>query len=79
METVVKLKEIHDPNSCLNRASNDEIIFVLRAKDPVAPTIIRFWCHMRILKNRNVYNDAQIREAFACATDMEEQYMQGKF
>jgi hypothetical protein len=39
----LKRDEIANPNSCLNKAADDEPIFVLRANDPVAARIVRQW------------------------------------
>lgn len=38
-----KQDEISNPDSCLNKAGDDEIIFVLRAHDRAAPFAVRFW------------------------------------
>lgn len=35
-----KRDELTSQNSCLNKANDDEMIFVLRGKDPVAPKTI---------------------------------------
>lgn len=39
----IKSVEVVDPNSCLNKAAQDEPIFVLRANDPCAPLIVATW------------------------------------
>lgn len=41
---MIKRKELSDPNSQLNKAAEDEPLFVLRAHDKVAPAMIRQWC-----------------------------------
>jgi hypothetical protein len=41
--TMRKNQELSDPASCLNKAADDEPIFVLRGKDPVTPAAIRAW------------------------------------
>jgi len=38
---MIKSKEITE--GCLSKIPDDEPIFVLRARDPVAPTIVRMW------------------------------------
>jgi hypothetical protein len=43
---VLKLNELLNGSSCLNRASPDEPIFVLRAKDICAAQTIRLWAAM---------------------------------
>jgi hypothetical protein len=39
----LKRDELANPTSCLNKAEDGEPIFVLRANDPVASTIVRMW------------------------------------
>lgn len=41
-----KLREIQDPNSCLNRSANDEPVFVLVGRDKTAPDAIEAWCDL---------------------------------
>jgi len=43
-----KIEEIRDPRSCLNRAENSEMLFVLLGRDPAAPAAIRAWINMRV-------------------------------
>lgn len=38
-----KTDELNDPMSCLNRANDDEPLFVLRANDALAPQLVRLW------------------------------------
>jgi hypothetical protein len=40
---MIKRDELADPNSCLNRAQDDEPIFVLRAHDSLADGIVQAW------------------------------------
>lgn len=40
---MLKADEITDPNSCLNKATDDEPVFVLRAHDPLADAIVERW------------------------------------
>ena len=40
---MTKRREIEDPESCLNKAADDEPLFVLRAKDLLAPAVVRTW------------------------------------
>ena len=63
-----KQKEIADPESCLGRSKDDEPIFVLCARDVIAPGLVREWA--RYAKARGV-NDEKIRTAFKLADDME--------
>jgi hypothetical protein len=41
-----KSEELKNPNSCLNKATDDEPLFVLRANDELAPSIVRTWAVM---------------------------------
>lgn len=66
-----KKHETFDSNSCLNRAKDDEILFVLLGRDKTAPATIRFWCGQRILSGKNKQDDPQIVDALKCARLME--------
>jgi hypothetical protein len=70
-----KQNEIILPDSCLNRADDDEMIFVLLARDPAAPVAIRAWIHSRITLGKNQPLDQQLIEAERCASMMELQYI----
>jgi uncharacterized protein (UPF0147 family) len=65
--------ELTDPRSCLNRAEQTELIFVLLARDVSAPAAIRAWCRDRIRRGKNKRSDPQICEARAIATLMEKE------
>ncbi len=41
-----KQENLTDPNSCLGKAADDEPIFVLRARDPIAAHIVREWAKL---------------------------------
>jgi hypothetical protein len=66
-----KRDEIANPDSCLNRARDDEFTFVLLARDRAAPVAIRAWIAERIRIGKNRPDDAQILEAERCAQIME--------
>lgn len=66
-----KLQEQSDPTSCLNRAKDDELLFVLLGRDSAAPSTIRHWVRERIRLGKNEPGDAQIVEALECAKTME--------
>jgi hypothetical protein len=68
-----KRDELADTTSCLNRAKEDELLFVLLGRDRAAPFAIRAWTAHRIRLGLNSANDAQIAEALACADAMEAQ------
>jgi hypothetical protein len=40
---MIKRDEIAFHDSCLNKAADDEPIFVLRAHDALAPAVVRAW------------------------------------
>lgn len=46
--------EIDNLESCLNKAEEDEPLFVLRANDPLAPDIVREWARMYDTEKRNL-------------------------
>lgn len=68
---MIKNKELTDPNSCMNRAGDEEMTFVLLQRDKAAPTVIRVWAAERIKLGKNKPEDSQILEALACAATME--------
>ena len=41
-----KHEELSTPNSCLNAARPNELVFVIRAKDPLAAQTVRLWADM---------------------------------
>lgn len=68
-----KIDEVLKTNSCLNKAKNNEMIFVLLGRDSAAPHAIREWCKERIRQNKNFPSDPQILEAIRCAEIMEKE------
>lgn len=60
-----KKNELADPTSCLNRARDDEMLFVLLGRDPASVVAVLAWIEERIRIGKNVRNDAQIQEALA--------------
>lgn len=65
---MIKHMELFDSGSCLNKASYDEPVFVLRAKDPIAPMAIRHWATMAI----PAHESEKIAMAFNIADEMDE-------
>lgn len=63
--------EKSEPTSCLNRAKDDEMVFVLLGRDPAAPVAIRAWISARIKYNKNRPGDLQLTDAEKCASAME--------
>ena len=68
---MIKRNELTDPNSCMSRARDDEMTFVLLARDAAAPVAIRAWCDERVRLGKNKFGDEQICEAMACAYRMD--------
>ena len=68
-----KRDELADPNSCFNRAADDEIIFVLLARDVASPAAVVEWVLERCRRGKNKIIDAQIIEALECAVAMGKQ------
>lgn len=68
---MLKRDELTNPNSCLNRSRDDEMLFVLLGRDKAAPVVIRAWVTERLRIGENQVDDPQILEALACARHME--------
>jgi hypothetical protein len=68
-----KRDELTVPTSCMNRAKDDEMTFVLLGRDAAAPGTIRAWVAERIRLGKNRWDDAQIREALRCAQTMQDE------
>lgn len=60
---MIKSKELSDPTSCLNKADDDELLFVLLGRDPAAAAAVRAWIRERINLGKNNFDDAKITEA----------------
>lgn len=58
---MIKSKELEDPTSCLNKAADDEPIFVLRANDPLAPGVVDYWYTQAVRKKLHT---EKLEEAF---------------
>ena len=66
-----RIDEVRNPLSCLNKAKDDELIFVLLARDPCAVETVRFWASTRVSKGINKPTDQKIAEALAWADKVE--------
>jgi hypothetical protein len=64
---VRKRDEIANPKSCLNKASAEEPLFVLRASDVFAPGMVELWTELAALHG---CDPAKLAEARACAAAM---------
>jgi hypothetical protein len=58
---------------CMAKAFDDEPTFVLLARDPVAPAVIRAWIALRIETGENGPDDHQIQEAMSLMKLMEDE------
>jgi hypothetical protein len=65
-----KRLEREDQRSCFNKASEDEMVFVLLARDAAAPAAINAWVEERIRLGKNKPDDPQIIEAGKCVDEM---------
>ena len=68
---MIKSEELTNPASCMSRAREDEMTFVLLARDIAAPDTIRYWVNKRLACGKNRLGDPQIQEALKCADVME--------
>ena len=68
---MTKAENLSNPASCLNRAADDELIFVLLEHDAAAPRAIRAWVTERIRLGMNRMSDEQIIRAIELAEKME--------
>lgn len=73
---MIKRLELTDPNSCMSRARDDEMTFVLLGRDRAAFVAIRAWIDERIRLGKNSPGDPQIREAEAAIRSIIE-YQEG--
>lgn len=65
---MLKKDELLEPSSCLNRASAEEPIFVLRANDPLAAQTVRLWAAMSTGRS----SEEKVAQALQEAERMEE-------
>lgn len=75
---MIKRKEVNDPKSCLNRARDDEMVFVLLGRDRAAATAIRAWARERVWLGLNSHGDAQITESLDLADAIQNEQQQRK-
>lgn len=68
---MIKRQELTDPKSCMSRAADDEMTFVLLGRDVAAAPTVRFWAERRVELGKNCWDDPQIVEAMKCADVME--------
>ena len=66
-----KTDELTEPESCMNKALDTEMVFVLLARDVAAPVAIRAWIEERIRTGKNGPIDPQMLNAEYFAKIME--------
>lgn len=59
----IKREELANPNGCLNKAADDEPIFVLRANDPVAAAVVRYWASSYVSEKIEASTDGVLTNA----------------
>lgn len=67
---MIKKMEKADGRSCWNKAGEDELVFVLLARDPAAPAAIQAWIEERVRLRKNKPGDQQLRDAERAADVM---------
>lgn len=68
---MLKRDELANPDSCLNRAADDEMIFVLRSHDVTFSETVRGWVLARMRRGKNEHDDPQLVEAREAARAVE--------
>lgn len=68
---MLKRDEIANPESCWNKARDDERVFILLERDVASPHAIREWAKKRVEYGKNHLQDLQIAEAYRCADVMD--------
>lgn len=58
-----KREELSQSDSCLNKAHDDEMLFVLLGRDPAAVVAVRAWIEERIRLGKNKRTDVKIADA----------------
>lgn len=64
-----KAEALANPASCINKAAENEPVFILRAKDPLAASIVRHWGN-KALEFR-LHEPEKARAAFDVADAMD--------
>jgi hypothetical protein len=70
---MIKHDELFNPDSCWNRATDGEMVFVLLGRDADDADTIRFWISKRIARGKNKPDDEQMLDAEQCARVCEQQ------
>lgn len=70
---MLKRDELSQPDSCLNKAGDDELIFVLLARDPAAADTVRYWAARRVELGLNTADHPKILSAYEWVRQAEQQ------
>ncbi len=60
---MLKKDERDLPDSCFNKAADDEMIFVLKESDPSFRRTVQFWADHRVANGHNKRDDEKIASA----------------
>ncbi len=71
---MIKREELSDPRSCMSRARDDEMTFVLLGRDVTFAATVRFWVAERIRLGKNAPGPPQVQEALAAAARVEKEH-----
>ncbi len=63
---MIKSEELSNPNSCLNKAKDDEILFVILDRDLAFAGTILYWIEKRIQLGLNKRDDLKMIETANC-------------
>jgi len=63
-----KNDEVLNPGSTLNKAGDDEMLFILRGQDVSSPKVVLYWMQENI--HLATLNPEKYREAFECLMTM---------
>lgn len=69
---MTKREEMVNPDSCLSKAGDDEPIFVLRAKDPMAVQTVLYWASISI----GLHDTDKLEEAKRWCENAEKWYVE---
>ena len=68
---MLKRDELSNPQSCMSRARDDEMTFVLLERDPATAITIRFWVMERLRIGKNSIDDSTIWNALRIAEEID--------
>ena len=60
---MTKRENIDNPDSCWNKAKDDDIVFILKDTDETMAATIRFWMGERLRMGLNILTDSKIIQA----------------